>query len=234
MATIFDFDKRALKAFVKFYEVAPFKARKATARLLSQFAFGTRQKAIKEIHKTMTVRSPKFVERSIIFKSAKASRIEDQVAITASISRPRFTGWREQEDGLVDQRTRTQSLLARGNNFAKKVKPSVRLKPGRSFIKLGDFGTPSGPNQIPAFIKIVKGKYKNRPFILNKKYKQIKRGVYKFVRNKMQILQNFEAKRRKPKSNPWMTNARRKYFSSTDIDAEWGKAIKFITKKKRF
>ena len=51
-ATIFDYDDKAFKAFARFYSKAPQKARKATARMLTQFAFGTRQEAIKEIKRT--------------------------------------------------------------------------------------------------------------------------------------------------------------------------------------
>lgn len=234
MANIFDYSDRSFKAFSKFYAKAPFKARRATARMLSQFAFGTRQEAIGEIVRTMTVRSEKFVSSSMVFKGARAQPIDQQQSSAGSIARQRFSGWVEQQDGKIDNRTRTQSLLARGNNFSKRVKPSVRMKPGRDFITMGDFDLPSGGQQVPTYISMVKKKYKNKPFLLKKKYKNIKRGVYKFVKNKMQILQNFEAKKRKPKPNPWMTNARLRFFKSTDVDKEWGKAISFITKKKKF
>jgi len=234
MANIFEYNDKSFKAFSKFYAKAPFKARRATARVLSQFAFGVRQEALKEIKKKMTIRSEKFVNSSMRFKGARSARIDDQVSATFSIGRARFSGWEEQNDGTADKRTRSQSLLARGNNFKKKVKPSVKMKPGRDFISMGDFKLPSGKAQVPAYLKAVKAKYKNKPFILKKKYKNIKRGLYKFVRNKMQILQNFEKKPRKVKRIPWMKTARGNYFRKTDIDREWIKALDFITKKKKF
>ena len=234
MTDIFSYSDRSFKAFSKFYAKAPFLARRSTARMLSVFAFGTRKEAINEINSTMNVRNQKFVSSSIIFRGARATRIDDQQSSTGSIARARSTGWIEQQEGKVDSRTRSQSLLARGNNFDKQVAPSARLKPGRSFITMGSFDLPSGPAQVPTYIRLVKSKYKNKPFILNKKYRQIKRGVYKFVRNKMMLLQNFERKPRKVKHNPWMTNARERYMSKVDLDAEWVKSIEFITKKKKF
>lgn len=234
MANIFDYDDKSFKAFSKFYSKAPFKARRATAALLSRFAFGTRMKAIQEIENTMTVRSERFVASSIRFNSARATKIDNQVSSTFSIERDRFTGWIEQSEGSADKRTRSQSLLARGSNFSKKVKPSIRMKPGRDFLSMSDFKLPDGAGKVPAYIKMVKRNHKNKPFILKKKYKQIKRGVYKFTRNKMQILQNFEKKPRAVKRNPWMLNARENYFKSIDLNHEWSRAIDFITKKRKF
>ena len=106
MANIFDYNDKAFKSFAKFYGKAPKLARKATARLLSQFAFGTREMAIIEINKTMTVRSPKFVSSSIIWRGAKATNIDNQVSSAGSIARGNSTGWREQQDNKVDKRTR--------------------------------------------------------------------------------------------------------------------------------
>ena len=234
MATIFDYDKRSFKAFAKFYGKAPTKARQATARLLSQFAFGTRLSAIEEINRTMTVRTPRFVTSSMRYTAARPRSIDNQVAITASIAKPRSTGFREQVTQKPDKRTRTQSLLARGNNFDKRVKPRNRMKPGASFITESDADIKGNQEKVPGLIRYVKRNHKNKPFLITRKYKRIKKGLYIFKKNKMMILQNFEAKRRTPKHNPWMENARNRFFRGTDIQSEWMKAITFITNKKKF
>lgn len=234
MANIFDYNEKAFKEFSRFYAAAPGKARRATSRLLSQFAYGTREEATKHIKNTMTVRNPKFVETSIRWRGARPTNIDNQKSQTFSVSLRNTTGFKEQQDNKVDKRTRSQSLLARGNTFSKKVKPSLRMKPSRSFFSAADFDLPSGKAQTPALIKHMKKKYKNKPFLIKKKYRQIKRGLYKFVRNKMMLLQNFEKKPRPVKYNPWMDKARQNFFRSTNVDKEWGKAIKFITTKRKF
>ena len=235
MTTIFDYDKKAFKEFSKFYRAAPAKARRATARMLTRFAFGTREEAIKEIHRTMTVRSEGFVKRQMRFKGARATNIDNQESSTFSVATDRFTGWKEQNDGTPDKRTRSQSLLARGRSFDKKVSPRNRMKPGNRFFSANSFDKmPTGAKETPALIKRMKVNHKNKPFIIKKRYKRIKRGVYKFVRNKMMILQNFEKKRTTPKKNPWMRSARENYFRSANLDREWTKSIEFITRKKKF
>ena len=235
MSTIFDYNKKTFKEFSRFYEKAPVKARRATARMLSVFAFGTKEEAFREIRRTMTIRSERFVKTSLRYKGARATNIDSQRSSAFSIERDRFTGWKEQNEGSPDKRTRSQSLLSRGRSFNKRVRPSARMKPGRSFIDENDFDDlPSGNKKVPAMIARVKLKHKNKPFIIKRKYKSIKRGLYKFIRNKMMILQNFEKKKTTVKRNPWMMNARRNYFKRADISKEWGKSIEFRTKKRRF
>ena len=234
MADIFNYNQKSMKAFIKFYQEAPGKAKKATARMLSQFAFGTREEAIKQIKKTMTVRNERFVKSSIIWRGARIGPIESQQSSAGSIRRGKSTGWAEQQDNKTDKRTRSQSLLARGNNFNRKVKPSVRMKQKNRFFSSGSFGIEKGKQEVPRLIRKMKRDYKNKPFIIKTNYKQIKRGVYKFVRKKMMILQNFEKRPKGVRRNPWMDNARANFFKSTDIDKEWGKAIDFILKKKKF
>lgn len=234
MTTIFDYNKKVFDSFSRFYAKAPGKARKATARMLNQFAFGVKDETFLHMKRTMTVRNPRFVKSSVRVIMARSTNIDRQKSQTGSIKRARFSGWIEQEEKVPDDRGRSQSLLARGGNWNKKVKPSVKMKPGRNFTSMGDFDLPSGKGKFPAYFRKIKKGNKGKPFLVKRKYKSLKRGLYKFIRGKMMILQNFEKKKKPVKLNPWMTKSRERYFRRVNLNKEWEKSIAFITKKKKF
>lgn len=232
MATIFDWDDRSFKAFTKLYKNSPSKARRATAQLLSQFAFATRQQAIIEINRSMTVRSKKFVESRLRFKRARNEQIDHQRSKTFSVGAKNFSGWEEQMTGGKQKGTRTQSLLARSGNFDKKVKPSNRMKPGRNFINRGDYDLPRGGDEMKVYFIKVRTQNPNKPFIVKKRYKRVKKGLYIFKRGKMRMLQNFEASPRATKVNPWMRRARANFNKQMDIGKEWEKSLRTVYKFK--
>lgn len=235
MATIFEFNDSSLKSFSKFFGKAPKRARRVVARLLTQFAFGTREFAIKEIKKSMTIRNERFLKSRMRFERAKPINIDNQESRTFSVGATNFTGWAEQQSGSVHKRTRSQTLLARGGNFKRKVKPSVRMKPGKSFVNEGDFNLPSGKGKMPAYFRILrKPSNRNKPFIIKRKYKSLDRGLYVQKRGKLKKLQSFDAKPTKVKRNEWMTRARASYFKSINLEKEWIKAIDNVLTKKRF
>lgn len=235
MATIFDYNDRVFKEFSKFYGRAPKQARRATARMLTQFAFGTRVQAIKEIESSMVTRTKGFVKSSLRFSGAKPVHIDLQESHTFSIAKPRSTGFLEQQEGSMNKNSVSKTLLSRGNNFSRRVAPRFRLKSSNNFITENDFNDlPSGSKKTGAYIARVKRKYKNKPFLVRRKYKSIKKGIYIFKRKQMLILRNFEAKPRRVKKNPWMTRAREKFFKNNDVDQQWIKAMNFITRKRKF
>ena len=234
MSTIFEYNDTSFKNFSKFYDKAPKRARKATARMLSKFAFGVRNQAIKEIKETMNVRNARFVERQMRFKSAKPINIDSQESGAGSVSVRGFSGWEENAKGSRDPRTRTQSLLARGNSWGKKVRPSVRMKPANEFTSEGDFKLPDGKRKMPAYFAKIRTKRKNKPFIIKKKYKSMPKGLYVFKRGKIMKLQNLDPKPKSIRKNPWLRTARRKFFSKNSIEDLWKESMEDMFKLKNF
>ncbi len=230
MATIFDWDDRNLKAFIKLYGKAPNKARAAVAQLLSQFAFATRQLAIEEINKSMTVRNARFVKSRVRFERARVEAIENQRSRTFTIGAKNFSGWEEQVTGGRSSRTRTQSLLARGGSFDKKVRPSIRMKPNRNFLNRGDFDLPKGGNEMQVYFIKVRTNHPNKPFIVEKRWRKVKKGLYIFKGRKMRMLQNFEAKPRATKKDDFMQRARDKFDNTLDISKQWEIALNKVFK----
>ncbi len=234
MSSIFEFNDSSLKNFSKFYNAAPRRARKATARMLSKFAFGTRNEAIKVIRETMNVRNDRFVSSKVRFQGAKATNIDSQQSGAGSVFGRNFTGWEENARGSRDKRTRTQSLLARGNNWNKKVKPSVRMKPAKEFISESDFKLPDGKAKMPAYFAKIRTKHKRKPFIIKKKYKSMDKGLYVFRRSKIMKLQNFNPTAKSIKKNPWLKTARRRFFAKNSIEDLWKESMEDLFKMKNF
>lgn len=234
MKTIFDFNQTSFENFAKFYDKAPGKARKSTARLLSKFAFGTRNQALIEIKKSMNIRNERFVARNLRFKGAKPTNIDAQSSGAGSIETRGFTGWIENAKGSRDNRTRSQTLLSRGNNWNKKIKGPNRMKPGNNFIDVGDFKLPDGKQKMPAFFAKIKRKHKNKPFVIKRKYKTMPKGLYVYKRRKIQKLQDFNPKTKIIKKNPWLRRARRNFFANNSIEKLWEESIKDLFKTKRF
>lgn len=234
MADIFNYSDRSFKAFSKFYDKAPRRARMATAQVLSKMAFGTRKEAVREIKRTMTVRNPRFVERQMRFGRARNTNINNQQSWAGSIEGRNFTGWEENAEGGVDNRSRTQTLLARSGSFKKKVKPSLRMKPSNDFLSQSDFKLPSGKNKMPAYLSQLKRKHKNKPFIVRKKYKKMIKGLYKFRKNKPVMLQNLDPKRKKIKKNTWLLTAKRRFFAKNNLDDIWRDSMDDLFRNKRF
>lgn len=236
MATIFDYNDRAFKEFSKFYNKAPSRARKASARMLSKFAFGTRNEAIIEINRTMSVRNKRFVARGMRFQNARPTNIDNQFSVAGSISGNRFSGWKENYEGSRDNRTRTHSLLSRSGSWKKKIKPSVRMKPARDFLSISDFSkeTSRSSNPNAVFLALMKKKKKNKAFIMKKRYKGLKKGVYKYTGRKLKRLIDLEPKSRSVKRNRWLDTARNRFFAKNNLDELWKEAISDLFKSKRF
>ena len=235
--SIFGFEGTEVKKLEKFYKGAPGLFNRAARGLLNGFAFGTRNEAIDTIKHRMIVRNEKFVKSRIRVNKTKGSRLDNMFSETGSLpdASGNFQGWVEQEEGKTAKRTRVQTLVARGNNLKNKVRPKYRMKNARNFINentwdLGDLRDES--KRVGIFIKeVIKRNYRE-PFILTKRYRKMKRGVYIYRSKRILRLQNFESENTQPKRIKWMTIARNNYFRSIDIRKEWAKSINIVLPKK--
>src|SRR4030042_1848952 len=72
-----------------------------------------------------------------IFKvdKTRALPIERQMSVVYSIRNPRFSGWKEQEEGSKLETKRAATVQARGGNRHAKVQPSAGLSNSNKFYK---------------------------------------------------------------------------------------------------
>ena len=230
----FTLDVKDLIKLRKFYKRAPHLFARATASMLNSFAFGTRLEQLRVIRRTMKVRNDRFVKSRIRVEKAHGRNILQQESVTGSISSPRFSGWEEQELGTRTERSRVANVLARGGDFNRQVKPSLRLKPGRDFSDANDFSGHDETSRTAALINSAKRGKTRRPFIIGRnlkgKLRSLKSGLYRVRRKKLERLQSFEPKRAQPRRNRWATTGYKNYFKNTNIRHLWGRTLERILK----
>lgn len=206
-----DFDE--LDGLKRWYGTQAGRVRQATAGMLNHHAFGTRTQAIRRINDTMVVRNSKFVSGRLKVKRASDRKpVSRQIAWTFSVAKARFTGWKEQEFGTKDKRTRYATLAARKHDPSKQIRPIVRFKPKNKILTRNDYGM-SAKTTPGQFLAAALRKKENKMI-------RIKSTVYKRKRNKFEAVQILD-KPKQPKRNRWMLTARNKYFQKTDLDALW-------------
>lgn len=229
MAQLFDIEAKNLIRLHRFYRRAPRQFARAAANVLTSFAFGNRSESLDIIKSKMTVRNERFVKGSVRVEKARGNvPLSAQQSRVGSIQRDRFTGWVEQETGQKTTRTRTSTLLARGGNISRQVRPAFRLKPGNKFASPDDFPGQSPQHRVTVMLQTLSRQKSIRPFII-KGHRKFKSGLYKFLRKKIRRIQTFKNPKQ-PKRVRWLTLGRFKYFKSTNIDQVWAGALKRVLK----
>ena len=227
MSQLFDIEAKNLIRLHRFYRKAPKMFARASANVLTSFAFGNRSKSLDIIKSKMTVRNERFVAGSLRVDRARGNiPLSAQQAMVGSIKRDRFTGWIEQETGQKTTRTRTTTLLARGGNVSRQVRPAFRLKPGNKFASPDDFSGQSPQHRVTVMLQTLSRQKSTRPFII-KGHRKFKSGLYKFLRKKIRRIQTFKNPKQ-PKRIHWLTGGARLYFRSTSIDQVWAEALKRV------
>lgn len=225
-----------LKDFInlrKFYKRAPKKFQITAANVLNNFAFGTKKAAIDVINDKMTVRNKRFVESSFRVQKTNGSiPLNSMVSRVGSIERARFSGWEEQQTGKKRESTRVGTLLSRGKNKSKQMRPAARMKPGRNFPDAGDYQGKSEQQRTTVMLNTLKRKKFRKPFVIRKNLRKFKAGLYRFFRRKVKMLQRFDSRKAQPEKLDWMGEARRDYFRAHPVRETWGKAIKHVLKLK--
>ena len=231
MADAFELNRRDILRLIKFYKRAPKQFIMASKGLLTSFAYQSREQQIREIQSSMTVRNTNFVKARIRYEKARGNRIDNIIAMTGSIQSPRFTGWKEQELGTSTQRTRTQSLTARGDDWKKQVKGTARMKPANRFFNPDSEmeGSSTEQRMTSALAGMRKGTIKKRNFLIKKKMrgklKTLKRGLWGMQRKLIYRLQTFKPSKLQPKRNQWHSRAIRKTMAHINLRNEWIKQI---------
>lgn len=231
MSQMFQIEIKDFINLRKFYKRAPRKFQRVAAGVLNNFAWGTKKSAIAVINEEMTVRNKRFVESSFRVKNANANTdLNSMVSRVGSIERPRFSGWEEQQTGKKRESTRVGTLLSRGKNMSKQIRPAARMKAGRNFPDAGDYEGKSEQQRTMVMLNTLKRKKFRKPFVIRRKLRKFVPGLYKFFRGKVKMLQRFDSKKAQPKKIDWMGEARRDYFRAHPVRETWGKAIKHVLK----
>lgn len=222
---IFDMTAADLLKLRRVFKNSPKLARRATATVLTQQAFGTRRAALQEIHGNMTVRNQQFVVSRVRYNGAKGNQpLQSQFSEVGSISTNRFTAWNEQETGANPARTRVANTLARGGSKSGQIRPRFRLKPGKDFLSQEDFNG-TNDQRFAALLRKVTSENYTKPFIINR-HRKFKPGLYLRRRKKIYQLQEFGNRRRnKPQRFTWMKNAREQYVTNQNNRQLWGRAF---------
>ena len=221
MAQMFQMDMTDLKRLKKFYKRMPRGFRKASAGVLNSFAFGSRKQSLMIINRKLTIRTPRFIERTIRVDKAKSGLpIKSQQSEMGSTHRPRYTGLREQELGVSDKRTNIPTLAARRGQKRKKVPGSVRLKRMNQFKSPDDFPGKTAEHRVVVMLQFLERTRCRKPFVI-KHHRRFTKGLYRFKGGKLQMVQTFEPSNKVPKRVRWLTGGRRKFMKAANIKAIW-------------
>lgn len=211
----------------KFYKKAPKKFARASAGMLNNLAFQTRGAALIRIASDLAIRNPRFVASRMQVEKAKSGPMSGQRAEAGSVAKDRFSGWTEQETGAEPLRNRVFTLTARRGNNQNQAAPSSRLKPGNNIVDINDLSiAATGRMQRRRIFIQMMSRRPNKPFIMRRKYKKMRRGVYVFKGKRLLQLQAFD--RMTVKRKPWMKPARASVMTRGNVRAAWAKSIKFV------
>ena len=245
MSKDFHMASRSFERYKKFLKKAPRVTKFAIADTLNTFGFGVRKRALGIINSEMTVRNPKFIEKSMRVNRTRTGVSPDKMMTTfGSLVRPRFTGLAEQETGKQGPGDRVATTASREGSFASPMKGWARLKPSGKYPSPNkpmhlnktrdkrDFGLQglSGSKRIVAFLMIMHERKAATTFVIRRQFGRFKRGLYRFKQGVIKKLQSFDTKH-KPKRVRWMTDGISKYFKERPAQKTWDKNFSRQAKK---
>lgn len=205
---------------------------RASARVLNSAAFGARKLAIRNLHRDGIVRNSKFVDTSIrVEKCRLGSPLYAQESIVGSVTRPRSTGWVEQETGKRDNREYYATSAGRKEIKKNKLVRGYRLDKAGQFPRPKDF---RGGNQAKRTMKMLRVLRKSgftKPFIIEGMEffgsASFPTGVYMFKRSfkKLALLQHLKPPKIQPKHTRWLSRAAQQYIHYVNLRTVWGRAV---------
>jgi len=201
-------DKSDLTKLMKFYRESPREFRYATAGYLNLVAKESRDYSEKEIFANMIVRNPKFVKNSLGVQTTGPRPIEQQASYMGSIKRPRFSGWKEQQENKRSDKNIT-TTDARGGSKGATVKTKNRLKRANKFYKPSQFAGKTLQRRFHYMLRVLVSRGGGE-FILTEdmttKHGRLHKGLFSFRNKQIRQLQLF-GKPHKIKNIRWMSNA---------------------------
>lgn len=237
MADFFKMNTKDIKKLSQTFANMRKEIKRATADMINKLAFKTMENAKKRIHTTMTIRSKSFIDRQFLYKSAsRFDNINRQMSVAATRKSERFSGWVEQEHGTrqggKEGKRRISKYHGRDGNWRNEAIGQARLKDNQKFIRPP---ATDGKAVIPWIMKQKRKKGRRKAFLINSKYKTLRKGLYIFVGkgkdSELKRLQSFDNKPRKVRRNRFMTwaiNTTKKRFNTAK---EWDRSLKKIWPK---
>jgi len=241
MAEVFKVDTRGVQLFAKTMRLAPRKMKGATAMVLNNLAFGTRDEAKTVLGRAMVIRSPRFVfskKALLTIKARSGAPIDRQVASTASVESDRFSGWAEQQTGKKTDRKRVGTLKARFGSKKRRMAPAVRMRQGRRYAKSENFPGSTKAARVRTMLSVLNNwpSSPRDPFIIQGS-RDFMDGLYKMKgrrgKRKLILLQQLDPPRAQPRRFPWMTIARNNYLARVNLTRIWGRAIDRVVRPRR-
>lgn len=174
-------DKKSQEQLKKFYKTAPKAFRKVSAGVLSSMAVESRTNMQKTLRKDFTIRTPTLLNKGLRFTLAnKNEPINQQQSTAGSIDIPRHDDWEGAQTGKASRVTMFTDKGRVGNSQAGKARKMS--KAGRH-TTMSDFKLKgSGDNRTNLYLQAIGSddKRRRKPFYLPRKYKGMRKGVYKF------------------------------------------------------
>jgi hypothetical protein len=233
---IFDPTNQMVK-FSKQLKKAASRHRVATAFMLNEMAFRTRDAAIKDVFpRKFTLRNRAFARRGLQFRRT-GTRVpsEQQESIFGSVRVGKSTGWIEQQFGRMAKRDHAGTLISRGRNRKRSMGRRFRMLSGRTFARPSDMdGSFKGDHhRAVAFIeKMKRDKFKDVFWISgHNKFPDglyILRGAGK--NRKPKLVQTLDPNNRIRRIR-WSQLAVKAMEKRMPIDAMWAKAWKRLLKQ---
>jgi hypothetical protein len=222
--TKFEMNDKDLQRFIGWAVKAPRRARGAAGMMLNEFAFGTRDKAIKFWRSDQITRNKRFVESRLRAKKTRLSLpISQMVSSTFSQDAPRFSGWEEQETGKKTQRKRIGTIKGRSGSRKRRIGKRARFN--QKIRSPRDMGTTSAhikSDHHAAQVMLVWARRNlgREPFLIYG-HNSMRPGLFRFNGNKLHRLQFIGGDNLQPRQNKWMTKSRERYFRQADLDRIW-------------
>jgi len=231
-AEMFQIDQKDLKMLRKFYKRAPQLFARASAGILNDFAFGTKTEIEKLLKNRLTIRNQAFLRGSIRVQKADGKVIDRQKSKVGSVTRPRFSGWLEQQTGKKDPRSHKPTIFARRGNKFSAVPPGNRLKQSSVALRPEDFNIRASNDKTRTiiFLQIMRKKSRGRPFYIKKKYKKLRRGIYKMQGGRIRRLHSLDRTKKKIQSFDWINQSRKNFFAQANIRNLWGDQLRRVLK----
>ena len=239
MSELFRVDNRDLKRLLTFYKNSPRQFQRAAAGVLNTFAFGVKTESVKSISHVMKIRDKRFVETSIrVQKSNPSHALQGMRSQAGSIRRDRFSGWEEQETGLITKRKRISTTAARAGNIGNKIQAGSRFKSANKFINDSQFASKNhvtqGQRTVAMLRQMRKGSFKNKAALIRSglpgNLSKFQHGIYAAKSGKIHLLQALDPKYKQPRIARWMRPARQNYLKSANVKKIWGEQISRVLK----
>jgi hypothetical protein len=223
LSPIFDIKLNEILALRKWFKECPRQLQRATAVILNNYAFGTREMILRTLPEIMTIRNSGLPRKATWADKAKYSdRIEDQKSHvgTRTAGMKRFTGWVEQESGQKATRTRLQTLAARGGSKENVVEQRNRLKPATPVLTIAQYNPRGGLMNYQGFAAMIR----------RKKYMGLYRIKDRVYRDGKTVQKLHPTSGLQPRKNPFLLFSAGRYHKSIDLSAMWYRTVQMVLK----